>query len=50
MKQTVQFFLGIKNVGAAHSDLFLRFKAPILNNLLASIFRFSSCNFGKEMV
>ena len=38
MKRTVPFFLGIINVGAAHSELFLRFKTPIFTNLLTSNF------------
>ena len=46
MKRTVPFFLGIINVGAAHSKSFLRFKIPIFTYLLTSIFRVSSCIFG----
>ena len=49
MKRTVPFFLGIIIVGAAHSELFLRFKTPI-TYLLISVIRVSSCAFGIEMV
>ena len=46
MKQTVQFFLGIINVRAIHSELFLHFKTPMHTYLLPSVFRVSSCTFG----
>ena len=34
MKQTVSLFLWIMNIGAAHSELFFRFKTLIFTNLL----------------
>ena len=46
MKRTVAFFLEILNVGAAHSELFSRFKTPMFTNQLTSVFRVSSCTFG----
>ena len=46
MKRTVPFFLGIINVGAAHSELFLYFKIPMLTNILSFGFRVSSRTFG----
>ena len=46
MKQTFPFFLGTIYVGAANSELFLRFKIPMFTNLLTSVFRVSSCTFG----
>ena len=46
MKRTVPFFLGIINVGTAHSELFLHFKIPISTNLLTSVLRVASCTFG----
>ena len=33
MKRTVPFFIGIINVDAPHSQLFLRFETPILTNI-----------------
>ena len=33
MKRSVPFFLGIGNIGAAYSELFLHFKTPMLTNL-----------------
>ena len=46
MKQTVSFLWGIINVGAAHSELIVRFKTLMIINVIASIFRVSSCTFG----
>ena len=46
MKQIVPFFLGIINVGASHSKLFIGLKTPMLTNLLTSVYRVSSCIFG----
>ena len=46
MKLKAPFFLGIINVGASHSELFLRFKSPVDTNLLTSVFRVSLCTFG----
>ena len=46
MKQTVPFFLGILNVGTAHSELFLHFKTSMFTNLLNFVIRVSSCTFG----
>ena len=48
MKQTVPFLLGVINVGAAHSELFLYFETPLFTNLLISVFRVSSWIFGIE--
>ena len=47
MKQKISLFLGITNVGAAHSNLFLRFKTPIFTNLLISVLRVCSCTVGR---
>ena len=38
MKQIVPFFLGIKNLGAAHLELCLLFKTAVFTNILTSIF------------
>ena len=43
IKRTVPFFFGIINVGAAHSELFIRFKTPILTSRSTSFFKVSSC-------
>ena len=37
MKETVPFFLGITNIGAAYSESSLRFRAPMFTNLLNSV-------------
>ena len=46
MKQRFLFSLGIINVGAAHFELFSRFKPALLTNLLNSVLRASSYIFG----
>ena len=45
MNPTVSFFFGVINVGAAHSELFLRFKTPT-NVYLTSVLRVSSYTYG----
>ena len=39
MKKIVPYFLGIMNEGAAHLEVFLRFKISIFINLFTSVFR-----------
>ena len=46
MKQAIPLFMGIINVGAGHSDLFLCFKISMFTNLFTSVFSVSSCTFG----
>ena len=45
MKRTVPLYQGIKKVGAVHSELFLRFKTPMLTNLLTSVLLVSTFTF-----
>ena len=42
IKRTVPFFFGIINVGAAHSELLIRLRTPILTRHSTSFLRVSS--------
>ena len=46
MKQKLQFSLGIINIGAAQSELFLCWKTPLFTKLLTSYLGFTLCTFG----
>ena len=45
-ERTLPFFIRIINTGDAHSELLLLFQTPMFTNLLASVLRDSTCNFG----